>query len=160
MRKNIWIIVSGLVCFLACRSVQAPQLIGGNKDEHGCLTAAGYTWSELRRDCIRIFEDGVRVDDPSLQPSLTSYAVLRQTAAGWRFSVRLRSGTRYSTARGAFGWARPASCIGQETGGNFAKSEIKQNDFVWNELSIILQTTTCISSPCAARSSTIFPVPR
>ena len=75
MRKNIWIIVSGLVCFLACRSVQAPQLIGGNKDEHGCLTAAGYTWSELRRDCIRIFEDGVRVDDPSLQPSLTSYAV-------------------------------------------------------------------------------------
>ena len=51
------------------------QLIGGNKDEHGCLTAAGYTWSELRRDCIRIFEDGVRVDAPSLQPSLTSYAV-------------------------------------------------------------------------------------
>ena len=74
MRKNIWIIVSGLVCFSACRSVQAPQLIGGNKDEHGCLTAAGYTWSELRRDCIRIFEDGVRVNDPSLQPSLTSYA--------------------------------------------------------------------------------------
>ena len=66
MRKNIWIIVSGLVCFSACRSVQAPQLIGGNKDEHGCLTAAGYTWSELRRDCIRIFEDGVRVNDPSL----------------------------------------------------------------------------------------------
>ena len=75
MRKNIWIIVSGLVCFSACRSVQAPQLIGGNKDEHGCLTAAGYTWSELRGDCIRIFEDGVRVDDPSLQPSLASYAV-------------------------------------------------------------------------------------
>ncbi len=75
MRKNIWIIVSGLVCFSACRSVQAPQLIGGNKDEHDCLTAAGYTWSELRRDCIRIFEDGVRVDAPSLQPSLTSYAV-------------------------------------------------------------------------------------
>ena len=67
--------MSGLVCFSACRSVQAPQLIGGNKDEHGCLTAAGYTWSELRGDSIRIFEDGVRVDDPSLQPSLASYAV-------------------------------------------------------------------------------------
>ena len=75
MRKNIWIIVGAWACFSACRSVQAPQLIGGNKDEHGCLTAAGYTWSELRRDCIRIFEDGVRVDDPSLQPSLASYAV-------------------------------------------------------------------------------------
>lgn len=75
MRKNIWIIVGAWACFSACRSVQAPQLIGGNKDEHGCLTAAGYTWSELRRDCIRIFEDGVRADDPSLQPSLASYAV-------------------------------------------------------------------------------------
>ena len=75
MRKNIWIIVSGLVCFSACRSVQAPQLIWGNKDENGWVTAAGSTWSELRGDCIRIFEDGVRVDDPSLQPSLASYAV-------------------------------------------------------------------------------------
>ena len=71
MRKNIWIIVSGLVCFSACRSVQAPQLIGENKDEHGCLTAAGYTWSELRRDCIRIFENGVRQQPGGGFPSVS-----------------------------------------------------------------------------------------
>lgn len=29
---------------------------GGDKDEHGCLAAAGYTWSVLKNDCIRAFE--------------------------------------------------------------------------------------------------------
>lgn len=75
MRKNIWIIVIGLVIFSACKSSQTPQSIGGDKDRHGCLTAAGYTWSELRRDCIRVFEDGVRINDPALPSSVTSYAV-------------------------------------------------------------------------------------
>lgn len=37
---------------------ETPKAIGGDKDEYGCLTAAGYTWSKLKEDCIRIFEDG------------------------------------------------------------------------------------------------------
>lgn len=36
--------------------------IGGEKDKHGCLTSAGYTWSEIRRDCIRLFEAGIRIN--------------------------------------------------------------------------------------------------
>ncbi len=75
MRRSVWIVAGAWACLSACRSVQEPRLIGGNKDGHGCLSAAGYTWSELRRDCIRIFEEGVRADDPSLRPSLASYAV-------------------------------------------------------------------------------------
>ena len=35
-----------------------PILIGGDKDSHGCIGSAGYTWSELRQECIRIFEIG------------------------------------------------------------------------------------------------------
>lgn len=59
----------------ACRSSSAPQLIGGMLDAHGCLTAAGYTWSEMRKDCIRIFEEGVEVEDDALRPYESSYAV-------------------------------------------------------------------------------------
>lgn len=33
--------------------------IGGEKDANGCLVAAGYTWSKLKKDCIRPFEDGI-----------------------------------------------------------------------------------------------------
>lgn len=36
--------------------------IGGKKDAYGCLASAGYTWSVLRRDCIRVFEVGIRLD--------------------------------------------------------------------------------------------------
>lgn len=37
---------------------ETPKAIGGDKDENGCLTAGGYTWSQLKEDCIRIFEVG------------------------------------------------------------------------------------------------------
>ena len=49
-------------------------LIGGQKDSHGCLTSAGYTWSELEQTCIRPFEKGIPLE--SLD-STSSY----QTAA-------------------------------------------------------------------------------
>ncbi|MFA5125980.1 MAG: DUF333 domain-containing protein [archaeon] len=34
-----------------------PQLIGGDKDEHGCLIAAGYSWCELAQKCLRVWEE-------------------------------------------------------------------------------------------------------
>jgi hypothetical protein len=45
-------------------SVQTDTLanIGGNKDKDGCLTSAGYTWSQLKNDCIRPFEDGIALE--------------------------------------------------------------------------------------------------
>lgn len=29
---------------------------GGDKDEHGCMASAGYSWSVLKNDCIRTFD--------------------------------------------------------------------------------------------------------
>lgn len=34
-----------------------PELIGGQKDEHGCLTPAGYRWCESRQKCLRTWEE-------------------------------------------------------------------------------------------------------
>lgn len=36
--------------------------IGGQKDAHDCLTAAGQTWSELKQDCIQVFKEGQRLN--------------------------------------------------------------------------------------------------
>jgi len=33
------------------------QLIGRDKDEHGCLIAAGYSWCEAKQKCLRIWEE-------------------------------------------------------------------------------------------------------
>ncbi|MFA6306487.1 MAG: hypothetical protein WCV70_02215 [Patescibacteria group bacterium] len=35
----------------------AEPLIGGDKDEHGCLGPAGYQWCEVKNKCLRIWEE-------------------------------------------------------------------------------------------------------
>ena len=35
--------------------VAKEVVLGGDKDENGCLASAGYTWSKLKKECVRIF---------------------------------------------------------------------------------------------------------
>lgn len=41
-------------------STTTATIVGNDKDEHGCIASAGYTWSEVQKDCIRLWEKGVR----------------------------------------------------------------------------------------------------
>lgn len=43
-------------------SKKESQTIGGSKDEHGCLTGAGETWSEIKQGCIKVFDIGFRLN--------------------------------------------------------------------------------------------------
>ena len=40
----------------------SAEIVGADRDEHGCIGSVGYTWSEVRKDCIRLFEDGIRTE--------------------------------------------------------------------------------------------------
>lgn len=44
------------------KPVDTPPMVGSDKDAHGCIGSAGYTWSALRNECIRLFESGIRLD--------------------------------------------------------------------------------------------------
>jgi hypothetical protein len=33
------------------------KIIGGDKDEHGCLIAAGYSWCQAKQKCLRVWEE-------------------------------------------------------------------------------------------------------
>lgn len=33
------------------------QLLGGDKDEHGCIGSAGYSWCEAKQKCLREWEE-------------------------------------------------------------------------------------------------------
>ena len=48
----------------ATKLVQYPQspLVGGDRDEHGCIGSAGYVWCEVQKDCIRLFVKGIRTE--------------------------------------------------------------------------------------------------
>ena len=37
-------------------------VLGHDKDDKGCVTSAGYNWSVLRKECIRVFEEGYRLN--------------------------------------------------------------------------------------------------
>lgn len=38
-------------------ALTATQMAGGDRDIHGCIGSAGYTWCELKNKCLRIFEE-------------------------------------------------------------------------------------------------------
>ncbi|MBS1750913.1 MAG: hypothetical protein JST63_13495 [Bacteroidetes bacterium] len=44
------------------QTVTEQSTVGGDKDEHGCLTSAGETWSQLKQSCIQIFNVGQRLN--------------------------------------------------------------------------------------------------
>ncbi len=49
------------------QSTDSATIVGNDRDDHGCIGSAGYTWSELRQECVRPFEAGrrmVSVTDP------------------------------------------------------------------------------------------------
>ena len=41
---------------------QQEMMVGDDRDEHGCIGSAGYTWSALRGECIQVFEVGTRLN--------------------------------------------------------------------------------------------------
>ena len=41
---------------------QQEMMVGGDRDEHGCIGSAGYSWSALRGECIQVFEVGTRLN--------------------------------------------------------------------------------------------------
>jgi hypothetical protein len=52
---------------------------GGDRDEHGCIGSAGYTWSPLLKKCIRVFESGIRLNPQAsaLNPTLSAFIVFK-----------------------------------------------------------------------------------
>lgn len=41
--------------------ISSPTVVGGDSDSHGCKASAGYTWSVLKKECIRVFENSTQL---------------------------------------------------------------------------------------------------
>jgi hypothetical protein len=47
------------------------DVVGGDKDEHGCIGSAGYTWCELKQKCLRAWEEPCKTTEtPSPSASI------------------------------------------------------------------------------------------
>ena len=73
MKKLLMLLFAGL-SFISCEQMlkdrggdaevepEKKVVLGNDKDAKGCVTSAGYRWSLLKKECIRVFEDGYRLN--------------------------------------------------------------------------------------------------
>lgn len=69
MKKTI---VFGAVFVAALAFAQKAPVVGGDKDVHGCKASAGYTYSQIKNDCVRVFEQKIKLKEVSSDKSYTS----------------------------------------------------------------------------------------
>lgn len=63
----------GALILLSIKTVTAQNTMGGDKDVHGCRASAGYTYSVIKKDCVRIFEQEIQLNE--VQPEGTSSSI-------------------------------------------------------------------------------------
>lgn len=63
---------------MGCTSPSPMTLVGADCDEKGCIPSAGYTWSELKQQCVQPFSIAdIRLTDPE-NPTLAVYVILAE----------------------------------------------------------------------------------
>lgn len=77
------LILLGVLVVVYLPFTPAAPKVGADKDTHGCIGSAGYTYSTVRNDCIRLWEAGTALT-PVVQienPVLVAYVV---RSANWK----------------------------------------------------------------------------
>ncbi|MPS65363.1 MAG: hypothetical protein DI622_02025 [Chryseobacterium sp.] len=69
MKKTILL---GAMFFISLVFAQKTPVVGGDKDVHGCKGSAGYTYSQLRNDCVRVFEQKIKLKEVNSDKSYTT----------------------------------------------------------------------------------------
>ncbi len=72
-----WVCAAALAACAAHPQSQ-PHLIGGGRDAHGCFLTAGYSWSVVKQQCIRPFDNpDITFADPD-NGTLAVYVLLSE----------------------------------------------------------------------------------
>lgn len=53
-------------------SLFLAQTVGGDRDVHGCIGSAGYTYSQIKNKCVRTFEQKIKLKEMRSDKSSTS----------------------------------------------------------------------------------------
>lgn len=68
--------------FCTCTFAQSPAkpdkpvMVGGDRDKHGCIGSAGYTFSIIKNDCIRVFDQKTQLKEVNANGSATFNAAV------------------------------------------------------------------------------------
>ena len=111
---------------------EADQKVGVANDAHGCNAAAGFTWSEVKKDCIRLFESGVRMN-PANDPEATTSAFIVFSADSTQVEVFLpnvenhpilgRRSLPKADTRGTWKMTTPTTCARRKACGSSSNGQ-------------------------------------
>ena len=94
---------------------KSTRVLGGDRDVHGCIGSAGYTYSQLRNNCIRTFDQKIKLKELNTDKSYTSMTAIilklkylfrmeLQKALFWINREKKRSGKAVLTLKTAMFW--------------------------------------------------------
>jgi len=66
------VILSGAIFFCAFSFAQ----IGSDRDSNGCIGSAGYTYSKIKENCVRVFEQEIKMTQIDQKNSSSSMAAI------------------------------------------------------------------------------------
>ncbi|SDI33046.1 hypothetical protein [Chryseobacterium jejuense] len=92
--KNVkqFITAMAVVMFASGVSAQlSPKGAGSDKDKHGCKGSAGYTFSVIKNDCVRVFEQKIQLKEVDNKKSYTSNAAIILSEDGKKAELFLPS---------------------------------------------------------------------
>ncbi|MFM4964928.1 hypothetical protein [Aeromonas bivalvium] len=55
-------LMAATLLLAACNTTPREPMVGADRDEHDCIASAGYQWSALAGQCVRLFEQGIRLN--------------------------------------------------------------------------------------------------
>lgn len=90
--KNVkqFITAIAVVMFASGLSAQlSPKGAGSDKDKHGCKGSAGYTFSVLKNDCVRVFEEKIQLKEVDNKKTYTSNAAVILSEDGKKAEIFL-----------------------------------------------------------------------
>lgn len=105
MKKITFIAIFALSVFSCKEAQKADSNIsetpcGADTDAHGCIASAGYCWSEVKGECIRLWEQGVALlpveKDTASNAIMASYAVFAEDSTRVEIFVPQEKQNEYS----------------------------------------------------------------
>lgn len=74
MKKIILLSALSLISLVFAQ--KSTPVLGGDRDVHGCIGSAGYTYSQLKNDCIKTFSQKIKLKEVNSDKSYTSMTAI------------------------------------------------------------------------------------
>jgi hypothetical protein len=117
------------------------QLVGNDRDSHGCIPSAGYAWCEAKQKCLRSWEEecAAAASEPATTAGMTSDSMILDTTGGYlgacqhtdTASWRLDKALQVSLLQAWYNWASGESSITytlKKDGADFASGTMVRAD--------------------------------